>query len=115
MSCLDRGHTGSDNTLDINTVMLVETRIFDRDKGVSHIFRDLIHLDIAAVGIGTDELGDLFAAVIVNDGRITARRNVQAGNIGSRCQNSLKHTDTETDTDNAHTDHTDEQCFQKCQ
>ncbi len=115
MPCLDRSHTGSDNTFDIDTVMLVETRIFDCNKSICHIFRDLVHFDITPVGVGTDKFCDLLAAVVVNNSRIAARCDIQTGNIGSGCQNPFKHTDTQTDTDDAYTDHTDEQCFQKCQ
>ena len=68
----DTNNKSTDNTLNINTVMLVKTGVFDCDECMLQILRDLINRLIYTVGTCTGEFGYCCRAVICKcGGRIT--------------------------------------------
>ena len=58
----------TEDTLNINAVVLVETFILNRDKGVRQILRDLGHGNRYSVGIGRYQFCRLFSFDIVDKG-----------------------------------------------
>ena len=91
----------SDDTLDIDSVMLIKTLILDCDKGVCQIFRYHIPGNWNTVGILGDQLRNLISFEIVNEGGEAGRCYLDVLNTGSSINDSLENTDSKTGTNNA--------------
>lgn len=74
---------GPENTLDIDSVMVIEPCVFDSNKGVGQILGDLVHAYGNPVGSFCVKLGNLVSFGIVYEGGEACRGYVNIGNI--RC------------------------------
>ena len=92
---------GTDNTLDIDTVVLIKTFILDGDKGMSQILGNHIPGDRNTVGVLGDQLRNLVAFEVVYEGREAGWRYLDIFNTGSGIDDSLENADSETGTNDA--------------
>ena len=90
---------GSYNTFDVDTVVIIETSVFNGNKSMCQVFRHHIHADRNTVGIRRYQFGGLVSFYIVDKSRETGRRNVYVANIGSRCENTFENTDSRAGSD----------------
>ena len=105
----DAHHGRADDTLNIDSVVLIETLILDGHEGVGHILRNLIHRDRHAVGILRNQLLELIALRIINERRKPAGRSILQFDGGCRIYDALKDPDPSADADNAGGQHEQKQ------
>ena len=92
---------GTDNTLDVDTIMLIKTLILDRNKGMRQIFRDHIPGHRNTVGVLGNQLRNLVSFEVVNEGGKAGWRYLDVFNTGSGINDSLENADSETGTNDA--------------
>ena len=91
----------TDDTLDIDSVMLIKTLILDCNESVCQIFRYHIPGDRNTVGILGDQLRNLVSFEIINEGGEAGRCYLDVLNTGSGIDDSLENADSEAGTNNA--------------
>ena len=92
---------GTDNTLDVDTVMLIKTFILDRNKGVCQILRNHVPGNRNTVGVLGDQLCNLVPFEVVYEGRKAGWGYLDVFNTGSGINDSLENADSETGTNDA--------------
>ena len=73
---LNKLECGTEHTLHINTVMLVETFILNGHKGLAQMVGNLVHGHMDTVRIGTHILIQLVAFAVVYDGGLTGSNHI---------------------------------------
>ena len=72
-------NTCPDDSLEIDPVMFIETRILDSNKSMSHIFRNLIIGAVDAVGTGVVERLELITALVYDKTGVALRHDIFCG------------------------------------
>ena len=68
---------GTDDSLDVDAVMLVETLILQRHESLAQMLRDKVHVvDLDTVGVHADILVDFIAFAVVHDGGFACGDNI---------------------------------------
>ena len=80
--------SGTGDAVNINTVVAVETLILNGDERVGQHFGHAVHRD--TVGVGGDELGDLFPVGIEDDGVVAFGDDIRHLDIGRRVLDALE-------------------------
>ena len=90
---------GAEDTGDIDTAVLVETLVLDRDKGVGKVLGDPGLVNRDTVGIGRDQFGDLIALAVVNKGRESLGTDIDRADVRRYFQDSSVDSVYAADTD----------------
>ncbi len=104
MSVLYADYAGTDDTFDVDTVMLIETGVLDCHESVLQIFWNHVDGDRNSVGIRRHQFRSLLSFDIVYKSRKTGRGNVDVTDIRRRGEHPSEHTDSGTQSDDAYAD-----------
>ena len=86
----------TENTLNINAVVIVEAVILDGDKGVLQVLGNLVDGHRNAVGIGGDKFGGLIAVTVVHERGVPGGGHVDVADIRRRIDNRAEGSDSDT-------------------
>ena len=98
----DADVSGSDNSLDVNAVVLVETFVLYSNKGVRQILRNHVVRDRDSVRILGNQLGGLIPFKVVDESGKTGRGNLDVFDAGSSINDSLENPKAHTDSNHAY-------------
>lgn len=90
MPCGKAFDSGTNNSFDVDAVMLIKTFVFDRDESVGQIFRYHVHGDRDTVGILSNQFGRLVAVDIIYEGGKTGRLYVDVADFRRGFNNTPK-------------------------
>ncbi len=92
-------HEGSpDDTFRIDAVVLVEALVLDRDDRLLEVVRHLVERDRDAVRVGGDQLLELVALGVVDEGRVARGGDVDGGDVRRPVEDAFDHAEAERRT-----------------
>ena len=106
-------HTGTQHTLNINSVMVIKTFIFNGNKCFLHMFWNIVKFHIGTVGSLCDQLCSLVAVRIIDRRFVASRKYTRTRNIRSILDYSFYDTDPAAQTCYAHGNEQYQQRLQK--
>ena len=95
MPCSDALDAGTDNSFNINAVMLIETFVFNRYKSVCQMFGYHIHSYRDTVGIFRNQFGCLVAVNIIYESRKTCGLYIDIADFRCGVDNPAEQADTD--------------------
>ena len=113
VSVLDAHYARTDNTLDVDAVMVIKTGVLDGDKCVLQVLRNHVDGNRDSVGIGGNQLLDLCAFYIVYKGGKAGGGYVDIADVRCGRQNTFKSADARAYADNSRADHADQKYLHK--
>ena len=102
MEPVGNAHIGStDNSLNVNAVVLIEAFVLYCHKGVGKVFRDHVLGDRNTVGVLGNQFGCLVPLQVVDKGGEPGGCNLDVFNAGSRVDDTLKDAECHAEPQNA--------------
>ena len=103
----------TDHTLNINSIVIIESLILDGDKCFLHMLWNIIQFYIRTVGSFCHKLCRLVTVRIIDNGFITSWQYTGTGNVRCIFHNTFNNTDSAAQTGDAQRNDQHQQCLHK--